>query len=110
MPPTATVVEIISALITTRLSIVIAVGLSCVTASTAQEIMNFNQLPKEVRDLAIDVRKQCKDLEPEMNFTDMQGIQILSLTGDSSRDIVVDNEDLCGEHIAELIAAIAAVT
>jgi hypothetical protein len=79
---------------------VIAVVLSCVTASTAQEIMNFNQLPNEVRDLAIDVRKQCKDLEPEMNFTDMQGIQILSLTGDNSRDIFVDNEDLCGEHIA----------
>jgi hypothetical protein len=34
-----------------------------------------------------------------MTFTDMQGIQILSLTGDSSRDIVVDNKDLCGQRI-----------
>jgi hypothetical protein len=37
--------------------ILIAIIMSCVNASTAQEIMNFNQLPKEVRDLAIDVRK-----------------------------------------------------
>ena len=66
------------------------------SAATAQAIVNFNQLPKEVRDLAVAVRNQCKDLDPEKTFTDMQGILILSLNGDSSRDIIVDNKDLCG--------------
>ena len=35
-----------------------------------------------------------------MRFNDMQGIQILDLKGDGSRDIFVDNEGLCGDHIA----------
>ena len=30
----------------------------------------------------------------------MQGIQVLDLKGDGSRDIVVDNEGLCGRHIS----------
>ena len=66
-------------------------------ASKAQELSTFNQLPKEVRDLAIDVRNQCKDLEPEMKLNDeMSGIQIFDLSGDGARDIFVDNEELCG--------------
>jgi hypothetical protein len=62
--------------------------------------MSFNQLPKEVRDLAVEVRKQCKENNSEMTFNDMQGIEVLDLNGDGSHDIVVDNEGLCGEHIA----------
>jgi hypothetical protein len=48
----------------------------------------------------VEVRKACKENAPEMTLTDMQGIQILNLNGDGSHDIFVDNEDLCGEHIA----------
>jgi hypothetical protein len=62
--------------------------------------MEFRQLPKEVRDHAIEVRKSCKEDNPDMQFNDMQGIQILDLKGDGSRDIFVDNEGLCGEHMA----------
>jgi hypothetical protein len=67
---------------------------------SAQTIMQFGQLPKEVRDRATEVRKSCNELNPEMTFNEMQGIQVLSLRGDAARDIIVDNEDLCGAHLA----------
>jgi len=35
-----------------------------------------------------------------MTFNDMQGITIVDLKGDGSRDIAVDNEGLCGAHMA----------
>jgi hypothetical protein len=35
-----------------------------------------------------------------MKFDDMQGILVLDLKGDGSRDIVVDNEALCGSRLA----------
>ena len=62
-----------------------------------QELSNFSQRSKEVRDLAIEVRNQCKELEPEMKLNyEMSGIQIFDLNGDGARDIFVDNEELCG--------------
>ena len=30
----------------------------------------------------------------------MQGIQVLSLRGDGARDLVIDNEAICGAHLA----------
>jgi hypothetical protein len=66
-------------------------------ASKAQELTNLRQLPKEVRDLAFEVRDSCKELEPDMKLDyEMSGIQILDLNGDGSHDIFVDNEELCG--------------
>ena len=40
------------------------------------------------------------EFNPDLKFNDMQGIQILSLRGDGARDIVVDNEGLCGHQFA----------
>ena len=80
--------------------ILYAIVFFLVTPLAAQPIVEFDQLPKEVRNRAIEVRKSCKELDPEMKFTDMQGIDVLSLKGDGSRDIIVDNEGLCGAHIA----------
>jgi hypothetical protein len=70
--------------------------------SKAQELSGFNQLPKEVRNLVAEVRNNSKELEPEMKINDeMSGVQILDLNGDGSRDIFVDNEELCGSlHLA----------
>jgi hypothetical protein len=66
-------------------------------ASKAQEFTSFQQLPKQVRDLAIEVRNSCKGLEPDMKLNyEMTGIQVLDLNGDGSRDIFIDNEELCG--------------
>lgn len=81
-------------------SCVIAFVFCYVAASTGQELITFRQLPKEVRDLAIEVRNSCRELNPDMTFNDIQGIQILDLNGDGSRDIFVDNEELCGGHMA----------
>jgi hypothetical protein len=71
-----------------------------VCASWAQQPIVFNQLPKEIRDLALEVRNSCKEDNPGRTFNDMQGIEIFDLNGDGSQDIFVDNEGLCGEHIA----------
>ena len=77
--------------------VLIAVAFSWVPASHAQEGLTFRVLPKEVRDLATEVRNQCKQLEPDFKLDyEMSGIQILDLNGDGSRDIFVDNEELCG--------------
>jgi hypothetical protein len=67
--------------------------------AVAQQSMEFRQLPKEVRDHATRVRRSCNESYPDMRFKDMQGIQILDLEGDGSRDIFIDNKDLCGDQI-----------
>ena len=83
-------------------NIVLAAYLLSVLPVTAQPTLDFNQLPKEVRDHAIKVRDSCQEYtsdgggEEERTFDDMQGIQILDLKGDGSRNIFVDNEGLCG--------------
>jgi hypothetical protein len=76
----------------------------------AQPTLEFSQLPSEIRNRAIEVRKSCSELFPEMEFDDMQGIQVLDVKGDGSRDIVVDDERLCGRHISGETAQIVLVT
>jgi hypothetical protein len=56
--------------------ILYAIVFFLVTPLAAQPIVEFDQLPKEVRNRAIEVRKSCKELDPEMKFTDMQGIDV----------------------------------
>ena len=47
------------------------------------------------------VRKACKDdLGSDRQYGDMQGIDVLDVPRTGTRDIVVDNEGLCGDHIA----------
>ncbi len=77
-----------------RLALTVVIFLWYVVAASGQESLTFRELPKEVRDLALDVRKACKDNMPEMTFTDMQGIQILDLNADGSRDGIVQLEDV----------------
>lgn len=74
--------------------------LASATLIYAQHSLEFRQLPKEIRDHAIEVRGRCKEAVPEMTFVDMQGIVVLDLKGDGSRDIVIENKGLCGEQYA----------
>jgi hypothetical protein len=74
--------------------------LACVSPVHAQRGLEFNELPGEIRAHAAEIRKQCSESNPEMKFQDMQGIGVLDLNGDGSRDLVVDNEGLCDAHIA----------
>jgi hypothetical protein len=83
-------------------NIVLATYLLSVLPVTAQPTLDFKQLPKEVRDHAIEVRNSCQWYLSEgddevRTFDEMQGIQILDLKGDGSRNIFVDNEGLCGK-------------
>jgi hypothetical protein len=66
----------------------------------AQPDMRYKELPKEVRDRAAEVRKSCKEENPDLSFNEMQGIQLLSLKGGSAKAIVLGNEELCGAHLA----------
>jgi hypothetical protein len=72
-----------------------------VRQTSADREITFKQLPAEIRDIAVAVRRSCTELAGnDKTFNDMQGITILDLKGDGSRDIVVDNEGLCGSHMA----------
>ena len=67
----------------------------------AQTNLSFQQLPREIRGHAAAVRNSCKEYEPSFEInSDMQGIEILSLKGDGTRDIIVDNEGLCATNWA----------
>jgi hypothetical protein len=66
----------------------------------AQPSLQFRQLPKEAQEHANEVRNSCKAENPDITFSDMQGIQVMSLSGDRSNDAVMDNEGLCGAHLA----------
>jgi hypothetical protein len=83
-------------------AIVVVTGANAApTTTTAAEPLAFERLPKDIRQHAIEVRRACKELDADdTTFEDMQGIQIVDLKGDGSRDIIVDNEGLCGSHMA----------
>ena len=69
--------------------------------SVEESALSFQQLAREVREHAAAVRKSCAEHEPSFKVeNDMQGIKILSLKGDGARDLVVDNEGLCGTQWA----------
>ena len=87
--------------VTRAISLVLASGVFWTASLLAQPTLTFGQLPSEIRERAADVRKTCTELNPEMKFDDMQGILVVDLKGDGSRDIVLDNEALCGgAHLA----------
>ncbi len=71
------------------------------SASAQQQTMRFQDLPKEVRNHVDEIRQSCKELDPEFKPYDaMQGINVIDLNGDGSRDLMVDNEEVCNSHMA----------
>jgi hypothetical protein len=60
--------------------------------------LSFADMPLEIRNLAQDTRKNCKEQGDEGSYDDMQGISVISFD-DGSRGVVVDNEDLCNSWI-----------
>jgi len=71
------------------------------SALAQQAGMQFQQLPKEVQGQVNEVRQSCKDLDPNFKPNDdMQGIAVIDLNGDGSRDFAVDNRYLCNEWMS----------
>jgi hypothetical protein len=79
---------------------------------TAEQPMQvtFQQLPKEIRDHAISVRKSCMEVEDSARqmreqenanraHYDMLGIEVIDLNGDGHQDLVVDDEQICGPDV-----------
>lgn len=58
-------------------SLLIAILALWVSDLAAQDLVNFRELPKEVRDLVVEVRNSCRDLNPTMTFNDMQGVLMI---------------------------------
>ncbi len=53
-------------------------------------------LPPEVRKHISSIRDSCNELNPDFPLVDaMQGVAFISLSGDGSADILVDNRRLC---------------
>jgi hypothetical protein len=64
--------------------------------SFAEDNFSYQDLPADVRALVEDVRDRCK-VQPDYKlYSAMDGIRIIHLNGDTARDILVDNEELCG--------------
>src|SRR5579871_3835896 len=67
----------------------------------AQKTFQFSDLPREVQGYANDVRKSCKELNADFKpYDPMQGIFVIDLKGDGSRDLMVGNEELCNTAMA----------
>lgn len=60
--------------------------------------LSFANLPSEIRSLAQDTRKNCKEQGDEGTYDDMQGISAI-LFEDGSRGVIVDSETLCNSWI-----------
>jgi hypothetical protein len=70
-------------------------------ASAQQQTMRFQDLPREVRSHVDEIRRSCKELDADFKPYDaMQGISVIDLNGDGSRDLMVDNEEVCNSHMA----------
>jgi hypothetical protein len=66
----------------------------------ADALMRFRRLPQEIRIHALETRSSCFESDPERKFQYMQGIISLKLDRAGSNGIVVDDQELCGAHIA----------
>lgn len=63
--------------------------------------MSFQQLPAEARAYIETVRQSCKELNDEFQlFDQMQGISVIDLAGDGSRDLMIDAEQLCNDRMS----------
>jgi hypothetical protein len=56
--------------------------------------------PREVKNQVLDIRNNCTELTKNKYPNEMQGVTILDLKGDGSRDIIVSSEQLCGDWLA----------
>jgi hypothetical protein len=80
-------------------SIIGALLLWCVYAFAQSQQVEFQDLPKEVRDYAVQVRSACKEVDENLALDEMQGISIVDLAVKGPRAIIVDNEGLCSNWI-----------
>jgi hypothetical protein len=86
------------ALIGAGLLAVLALGWPLSPALSQSSGMQFKDLPPEVRKHADGIRQRCRDLGGGGAFRlhhRMQGISVIDLDGDGSRDLMVDTIDLC---------------
>ena len=58
--------------------------------------MQYQQLPNDVRHYVESIRESCIALDPQSKpYDSMQGITVVDLDGEGSRDLLVDTEQLC---------------
>jgi hypothetical protein len=68
-------------------------------AAAATKI-RYQQLPPEIRHYVERIRKSCRELyAPYRARTKLQGIRVIDLNGDGSRDLMIDAEHLCADWV-----------
>jgi hypothetical protein len=63
--------------------------------------LQYQQLPADLRNYVEGVRQSCKELDGEFKpYNLMQGITVVALDTEGSRDLLVDAEELCNARMA----------
>jgi hypothetical protein len=76
----------------------IALGVFATLSTTAYaqiSQLEYDQLPKEIRDEVDETRAACKKLGAEDDPYFGSGLQIIDLDGKGSRDILLDYQHVC---------------
>lgn len=85
------------------MAIVLTLSSMAVAAEVVADLrqLGYRQLPQEVRAHIEAVRSACKEYNADFStYDDLQGVEVVDLDGDGSQDILIDNEGLCGDHLA----------
>lgn len=71
------------------------------TQTGAEDIAHLRDLPAPVRQHVQSVQRSCLEYDPRAKpFAETSGIRAIDLTGKGRRALLVDNLDLCREHMA----------
>lgn len=64
--------------------------------------IKFFELPLDIQRHVTEVRKSCRELHDEgMHVSEpSQGVTVVDIERDGSTDFLVDNEEICGTHMA----------
>lgn len=71
-------------------------------ASAHRTDIQFNHLPQEIQQHVVEVRQSCRELHAEglRVASPVQGVTVVDIENDGSTDFLVDNEEICGTHMA----------
>lgn len=88
-----------------KLAHLASIGMGACLASAAaahQADIEFNRLPDDIQRHILDVRNSCTEQHAEgVRVSDpAQGVTVVDIDNDGSTDFLVDNEEICGTHMA----------
>lgn len=77
------------------------IGLLISQQGVRSQELTFSELPTEIQQYVTEVRSTCMEQNPELRVRDpAQGVSVVRLTKEGLTDLMVDNEAICGTHMA----------